>query len=83
MKSPEQIAEEIVGGFSWTSNVMRNGRAVGQQYVVAEAIADVIQAERDRCERLLGAARDWRKQAKPRSKVAVSLVYAIDALDQD
>jgi hypothetical protein len=49
MKTPEQIAQEIVDQFSWSTNVSRGGRLIGQQYVVAEAIAAAIQAERDRC----------------------------------
>lgn len=49
MKTPEQIAQEIVDQFSWSTNVSRGGRLVGQQYVVAQAIAAAIQAERDRC----------------------------------
>jgi hypothetical protein len=49
VKTPEQIAAEIVNQFSWSSNVMRDGRLIGEQYVVAEAIAAAIRADRDRC----------------------------------
>lgn len=48
MKSPEQIAAEIVNRFSWGSNVVHEGRLVGQQHVVALAIAEAIRAERRR-----------------------------------
>jgi hypothetical protein len=48
MKTPEQIAADIVDRFSWGSNVVYRGRLVGQQFVVAIAIADAIRAERVR-----------------------------------
>ncbi len=35
----DEMAREVVEQFSWTSNVMRGGRLVGQQHVVADAIA--------------------------------------------
>lgn len=46
VRTPEQIAADIVGRFSWSSNVMIDGQLVGQQYAVALAIADAIRAER-------------------------------------
>lgn len=46
MRSPEEIAQEIVNKFSWSSNRMLNGRLVGEQYFVAQAIADAIKADR-------------------------------------
>lgn len=46
MKSPELIATEIVNKFAWTSNVRHKGMLVSQQVVVAEAIADAIEADR-------------------------------------
>jgi hypothetical protein len=49
VKTPEQIAAGIVNQISWSSNVMRNGRLIGEQHVVAEAVAAAIRAERDRC----------------------------------
>lgn len=45
-RTPEDIAIDIVSRFSWSSNVMWQGRLVGVQYVVAQAIADAIRAER-------------------------------------
>lgn len=45
-KTPEQIAAEIVNQFAWSSNVMRDGRLVGEQVGVAEAIAGAIKADR-------------------------------------
>lgn len=44
--APEDIAADIVNRFSWSSNVLWNGQLVGEQYVVALAIADAIRAER-------------------------------------
>ena len=52
MKKPMQLALEIVDQFSWSSNVSRDGKLVGQQYVVAEAIAAAIEKERARYEPL-------------------------------
>lgn len=47
--TPEQTARELVDRFSWSSNVSRGGRLVGQQFVVAEAVADALHKERERC----------------------------------
>ena len=47
MKSADQIATEIVNQFSWTTNVYRKGKMVGQQFVVAEKIAEAIEADRE------------------------------------
>lgn len=53
MKTTEAWAREIVDKFSWSSNVMLDGKLVGQQFVVARAIAAAIRkaqaAERHRC----------------------------------
>lgn len=38
MQMPSSAAMNIVDRFSWSSNVMRDGRLIGQQYLVAEAI---------------------------------------------
>jgi hypothetical protein len=46
LATPDQIARQIVDGFSWTSNLMRDGRLIGQQFVVAEAIAEAIRKDR-------------------------------------
>lgn len=46
MQTPQQIAEHIVDDFSWSSNVMRDGRLIGQQHVVADAIAEAIKKDR-------------------------------------
>lgn len=54
VQTPQQIAAEIVDRFSWGSNVVHEGRLVGQQYVVAIAIAEAIKLERMR----LRAAKD-------------------------
>jgi hypothetical protein len=42
----DKIATGIVNRFTWTSNVVRNGRLIGQQYIVAEAIAEAIRSVR-------------------------------------
>ena len=52
MKSPEQIAADLVSKFSWSSNRILNGRLVGEQYFVAQAVADAVRAERREIERL-------------------------------
>lgn len=49
MKTPEQVADEIIGRFPWHSNVIEGGCLVGQQVPVARAIAEAIAAERERC----------------------------------
>lgn len=41
----EQIAWRIVDQFSWSSNVMRDGRLIGQQHLVAEAIKLALDAK--------------------------------------
>lgn len=48
MNTPEQIALDIVGVLSFSSNRLLNGRLVGEQYFAAQAIADAIRAERER-----------------------------------
>lgn len=56
-KTPEQIAEDLVDRFSWSSNVSYKGRLVGQQHIVAIAIAEAIRKERDAAQAALEAAR--------------------------
>jgi hypothetical protein len=46
MKTPEQIALEIVNDLSFSSNRMVNGRLIGEQYFAAEAIAQAIKVDR-------------------------------------
>ncbi len=46
MKTPEQIANEIVDQLSFSSNRMVNGRLIGEQYFAARAIAEAIRADR-------------------------------------
>lgn len=47
MKTPEQIAADIIGRFAWHTNVVGPGGClIGQQHAVAEAIADAIRTER-------------------------------------
>lgn len=48
VKSPDDVAEEIVSGLSFSSNRMLNGRLVGEQYFAAEAIAGAIKFDRMR-----------------------------------
>jgi hypothetical protein len=48
VKTPEQIAREIVDRLSFSSNRMVEGRLVGEQYFAALAIAEAITAERKR-----------------------------------
>lgn len=65
----KERAREIVDRFFWTSNVMRNGRLVGQQYIVAEAVAEALDAAR-------ALGREWRtiddEAKKPRGFVLVA-----------
>lgn len=49
MKTPSQTAMSLVSQFSWGSNVMRDGRLIGQQYIVAEAIDVAMDGEREHC----------------------------------
>lgn len=49
MKQPSKTAMNLVDQFSWSSNVSRDGRLVGLQYVVAEAIDAALDAEREHC----------------------------------
>lgn len=49
MKMPSETAMKLVGQFSWGSNVIRDGKMIGQQYIVAEAIDQAIAAERAGC----------------------------------
>ena len=46
MKTPKEIADEIVDQFSWSANVMRNGKLIGLQYIVADTIARAIETDR-------------------------------------
>ena len=46
MKTPEEIAAEIVNQFAWTSNVMVDGRLMSQQHAVKLAIAEAIREDR-------------------------------------
>lgn len=64
LQSPERIALDLVEQFSWGSNVAIGGRLVGQQYVVAGAIAKAIQEERERCAEIA--------RARPRERALVT-----------
>lgn len=46
MKSPDQIACDVVDKLSFSSNRMVNGRLIGEQYFAAQAIADAVRQER-------------------------------------
>lgn len=80
MKTPEQVATEIVNRFSWGSNVSCQGRLVGQQHVVGIAIAEAIAAERARvqtlksalCATMTAIAGLSSLRLKPRGKVATA-----------
>jgi hypothetical protein len=48
MKTPEQIANEVVADLCFSTNRMLNGRLVGEQYFAAQAIARAIAEERAR-----------------------------------
>lgn len=52
MKTPRQIAVDIVNRFPWTTNMVHEGRLVGQQCLVAMEIADAITREREEIDRL-------------------------------
>jgi hypothetical protein len=55
MKSPEDVAAEVVNGLSFSSNRMVNGRLIGEHYFAAQAVADAIRAERVETQRLRDA----------------------------
>ena len=55
MKTPEQIANEVVNQLSFSSNRMVNGRMIGEQYFAAQYVADAIRAERAEIQRLRNA----------------------------
>jgi hypothetical protein len=55
MKTPDQIAAEVVNGLSFSSNRMVNGRLIGEQYFAAQAVADAVRAERAEIQRLRDA----------------------------
>lgn len=63
MPKPEEIAAVIVDKFPWSTNMMRNGRLVGQQYLVADEIAKAIAVE---TMRLRKALEDIRQMAATR-----------------
>lgn len=52
MKTPDQIALEVVDQLSFSSNRMLNGRLVGEQYFATMAVADAITTERAEIRRL-------------------------------
>lgn len=75
MKTPDQIAADVVEGLSFSSNRMVNGRLIGEQYFAAQAVADAVRAERAEIQRLryalfeiqcqqLNYASDKRRSAK-------------------
>lgn len=55
MKTPDQIAAEVVNDLSFSSNRMVNGRLIGEQYFAAQAIADAVRNERAEIQRLRDA----------------------------
>lgn len=55
MKSPEQVALEVVDQLSFSSNRMVGGRLVGEQYFAAQAIAGAVSKERAEIKRLRDA----------------------------
>lgn len=59
MKMPSSAAMEIVGKFGWSSNVMRDGRLISQEYVVAEEIDCVLAAKDARISELEDLLRRW------------------------
>jgi hypothetical protein len=52
MKTPEEIANEVVDQLSFSSNRMVNGRLIGEQYFAAQYVADAVRAERAEIQRL-------------------------------
>jgi hypothetical protein len=80
MKTPDQIADEIVAQFSWSTNVSRNGRLVGQQVIVAEAVAEAIKVERARITRLEATLEDARRDLYylHRKRTPATMKKAID-----
>lgn len=52
-----RLANEIVSQFSWSSNVMRGGRLIGQQHIVAEAIAQALADRTEALRAILARAR--------------------------
>lgn len=47
MKTPEQIAAEVMGCFEWNAAAIEGGCLVGQREEIASAIADVIRIDRN------------------------------------
>jgi hypothetical protein len=74
---PWHIAMEIVCHFSWDTNVVHEGRLVGQQHVVALAIRDAIQAEREASESALAAERE--KVGRLTSALGIAAGYMTNA----
>lgn len=80
MKTPTQIAEQIVGELSFSSNRMLDGRLVGEQYFAAEAIKAAIETERAAQENLRSALCDaaialngvTTSRLQPRGRVALA-----------
>jgi len=83
MNMPSKAAMDIVDRFSWSSNVMRDGRLIGQQYVVAEAIDEALSAKDAEIERLRAEAavigRQRRRLLSAGRKVLKHLLARIDS----
>lgn len=70
----EAIAQAIVDRFAWSSNVMRNGRLVGQQAVVADVIAEAIETDRKRTADLITAQAAQIEALETRENVLLTLI---------
>lgn len=55
MKMADQIASEICGKLSFTSNRMVQGRMIGEQHIAHDLIADAIYRDRHEIARLRAA----------------------------
>jgi hypothetical protein len=49
VRTPEQIALEVISQFPWSDNVVYRGALVGKQHAVAKTIADAIREDRAEC----------------------------------
>lgn len=70
MRMPSRTALDVVEKFSWTSNVVRNGRLISQEYVVAEAIDRALATERERCAQIAEGLNGWGSARSPRKRAA-------------
>ena len=91
MKTPEQIADEVINELRFSTNRMLDGRLVGEQHFAALAIAEAIRRERKRydtikqalCTGLMTLSGVRHGRLKPTGKrVNAAFTNVMSALDQ-